>query len=410
MTTELIEPIDDDLLAPDVIADPYAYYGRIRDTEPVRFNRRWGGWLITRYDDVHLAFRDHHHFSSDRMATLSAELPPADRDRFGTLIRYLAKWFVFADPPYHTRARMLVNKAFSPTSAERLRGRTRALIDDLLQPVRPAGQMEFVGAFAQHLPVMVIAESMGVPVEHRMMIKEWSEEISGLFFIKANEPDRRERSQRGLERLIEYLAPLVRERRAHPKDDLISALVRAEERGDLLSEEEVLATCTLLLFAGHESTTFTLVNGLLALLRHPEQWIRLRDDPAQIRSATEEILRYDGTVKATFRSIKETLVMGGKTLEAGQRALLVLAAANRDPAKFPDPDRFDIARSPNPHLAFGHGIHVCLGAPLARIEIQETMLALAAGLPGLRLASDQIEYQTTIVNRAATALPIAWDR
>ncbi len=342
------------------------------------------------------------------MATLSAELLPADRDRFSMLIRYLAKWFVFADPPYHTRARMLVNKAFSPTSAERLRPRTRAIVDDLLAEVRARGSMDFVGAFAQHLPVMVIAESMGVPVEHRMMIKEWSEEISGLFFIKANEPDRRERSQKGLAQLVDYLAPLVRERRAHPTDDLISALVLAEERGDLLSEEEVLATCTLLLFAGHESTTFTLVNGLLALLRHPDQWNRLRSDPALAKGAAEEILRYDGTVKATFRSIKETVVMGGKTLESGQRALLVLASANRDPAKFTDPDRFDISRSPNPHLAFGNGIHICLGAPLARVELQETFLALASTLPGLRLATDDIEYQITIVNRAATALPVEW--
>jgi cytochrome P450 len=400
--------IDDDLLAPDVIADPYAYYGRIRDRDPVYFNQRWGGWLITRYNDVLQAFRDHQHFSSDRMATLSAELPPADRDRFATLIRYLAKWFVFADPPYHTRARMLVNKAFSPTSAERLRARTRAIIDELLGAERPRGRMDFVADFAQHLPVMIIAESMGVPVEHRMMIKEWSEEISGLFFIKANEADRRARSQRGLERLIEYLTPLVRSRRQDPKDDLISALVLAEERGDLLSEEEVLATCTLLLFAGHESTTFTLVNGLLALLRHPDQWQALVADPGLGKTAAEEVLRYDGTVKATFRSIREPIEMGGKRLEAGQRALLVLASANRDPARFSDPDRFDVRRWPNPHLAFGQGIHVCLGAPLARIELQETFQALAATLPDLALDTDRVEYQTTIVNRAATALPIRW--
>jgi cytochrome P450 len=400
--------IDDDLLAPEVIADPYAYYGRIRAQEPVYFNRRWGGWLITRYDDVLQAFRDHQRFSSDRMATLSAELPAADRDRFAVLLRYLAKWFVFADPPYHTRARLLVNKAFSPTSAERLRGRTRAIVDDLLREQAPRGRMDFVADFAQHLPVMIIAESMGVPVEDRMRIKEWSEEISGLFFIKANEPDRRERSQRGLERLIEYLAPMVRARRAAPRDDLISALVLAEERGDLLSEEEVLATCTLLLFAGHESTTFTLVNGLLALVRHPDQWRRLVAEPALVRTAAEEVLRYDGTVKATFRSIREPLELRGKRLEPGQRALLVLASANRDPERFADPDRFDIGRTPNPHLAFGNGIHVCLGAPLARIELQETFLGLGAAFPELTLATDRIEYQTTIVNRAAAALPVEW--
>jgi cytochrome P450 len=400
--------IDDDLLAPDVVADPYTYYGRIRETEPVYWNERWGGWLITRYDDVLQAFRDHEHFSSDRMASLSAELPPADRDRFALLIRYLAQWFVFADPPYHTRARMLVNKAFTPTSAEKLRARTRAIVREMLADVRPAGAMEFVTAFAQHLPVIVISEYLGVPVEDRMMIKAWSEEISGIFFIRANEPDRRERSQRGLEQLIRYFEPLVRERRAHPRDDLISALIQAEERGDLLSEEEVLATCTLLLFAGHESTTFTLVNGLLALLRHPAEWERLRSNPSLIRTAADEVLRYDGTVKATFRSLRADLTLGDTTLAAGDRALLVLASANRDPAKFRDPDRFDLGRSPNPHLAFGNGIHICLGAPLARLELQETYLAIAELLPELRLATDRVEYQPTIVNRAAVALPVEW--
>ena len=400
--------IDDDLLAPGVIADPYGYYGRIRDLDPVYWNERWGGWLITRYDHVLQAFRDPGRFSSDRMASLSAELPPADRDRYGLLIRYLAKWFVFADPPYHTRARMLVNKAFTPASAEKLRARTRTIVREMLAERRRAGAMEFVTDFAQHLPVIVISEYLGVPVEDRLMIKEWSELISGIFFIRANEPDRRQRSQEGLEQLVRYFEPLVRERRTHPRDDLISALIQAEERGDLLSEEEVLATCTLLLFAGHESTTFTLVNGLLALLRHRDQWDRLRADPTLIKTAADEVLRYDGTVKATFRSIRAPVDLAGKRLAAGDRALLVLASANRDPARFPDPDRFDLTRTPNPHLAFGNGIHICLGAPLARLELQETYLALTELLPDLRLVGDTVEYQPTIVNRAAVALPVAW--
>src|SRR5439155_5583638 len=197
--------------------------------------------------------------------------------------------------------------------------RTRAIIREMLAELRPNGGMDFVRDFAQHLPVIVISEYMGVPVEHRRLIKQWSEEISGIFFIRAGEPDRRGRSQAGLEQLVRYFEPLVRERRARPRDDLISALVRAEERGDLLSEEEVLATCTLLLFAGHESTTFTLVNGLLALLRHREQWDLLRANPGLAKNAAEEVLRYDGTVKATFRSIKEDLELGGKALKSGER-------------------------------------------------------------------------------------------
>jgi cytochrome P450 len=234
--------------------------------------------------------------------------------------------------------------------------------------------------------------------------------MSRFFFIRANEPDRRERSQQGLERLLAYFEPLIESRHQHPRNDLISALVQAEERGDLLSHEELLATCTVLLFAGHETTTNLLANGLLALMRYRDQWDRLRRQPALVRSAAEELLRYDGPVKATFRWAKQDTQLGGQTIRAGDRMLLILAAANRDPAKFAAPDRLDIARTPNPHVALGQGIHVCLGAPLARLEAQEAFLALPQRFPDLRLNIDaaHLEYHPTIVARALKALPVCW--
>lgn len=403
-----MQTISDDLLAPEVVADPYRYYASLRDWDPVHWNTRWGGWLVTRYDDVVRALRDTERFSSDRMASLMLELDEAAQEKFHLLINYFSKWLVFTDPPYHTRVRMLVNKAFTPSSVERLRPRVKAIVSELLDQFSGRNHAEFIYEFAFHLPVIVISEYMGVPVEDREQIKEWSDETGRVFFIRANEPDRRERSQRGLEHLLEYFAPLIRERRAHPRDDLITALVQAEERGDLLSEEELLATCTVLIFAGHETTTNLLANGVVAFSRFRDQWDLLRENPSLIKSAVEELLRYDGPVMATFRWAKTDAELGGKVIRQGDRMLLVLGAANRDPAKFADPDRLDITRSPNPHVAFGHGIHICLGAPLARVEAQEAFLALSQRFPGFRMADQELSYHPTIVARALKQLYVEW--
>jgi cytochrome P450 len=400
----------DNLLAPDVLNDPYAYFAHLRETDPVHWNERWGGWLILRYDDVVKVFRDHETFSSDRMASLMLELNPQEQEHFSLLIKYFSKWLVFTDPPYHTRVRLLINKAFTPTSVEKLRPRARQIVHELLDQVRLKSHMEFIHDFAFHLPVIIISEYLGVPVEDREQVKEWSDETSRVFFIRANEPDRRERSQKGLEKLLAYFEPLIEARRKQPRDDLISALVQAEERGDLLSHEELLATCTVLLFAGHETTTNLLANGLLAFMQHRDQWDLLRQHPSLMRSAAEELLRYDGPVKATFRWAKVDTELGGKTIRANDRMLLILAAANRDPAKYTEPDHLDITRSPNPHVALGQGIHVCLGAPLARLEAQEAFLALPQRFPDLHLDSDpaHLEYHPTIVARALKGLPVSW--
>jgi cytochrome P450 len=341
---------------------------------------------------------------------LMLELNAQEQEHFALLIKYFSKWLVFTDPPYHTRVRLLINKAFTPTSVEKLRPRARQVVHELLDHILLKSDMEFIHDFAFHLPVIVISEYLGVPVEDREQVKEWSDETSRMFFIRADESDRRERSQQGLEKLLAYFEPLIEERRQHPRDDLISALVQAEERGDLLSHEELLATCTVLLFAGHETTTNLLANGLLAFMRQRDQWELLRQHPSLVRSAAEELLRYDGPVKATFRWARKDTELGGKTIRAGDRMLLILAAANRDPAKYADPDRLDIRRSPNPHVAFGQGIHVCLGAPLARLEAQEAFLALPQRFPDLRLNIDtaHLEYHPTVVARALKALPVVW--
>jgi len=402
--------VQDDLMAPEVIRDPHTYYARLRETDPVHWNERWKGWIITRYDDVVRLLRDHERFSSDRMASFIAELSPADRDRYHVLIEILSSWFVFRDPPFHTRFRLLTNKAFTPMSVERLRPRVRQIIHGLLDRVAERGHMEFIRDYAFPLPVTVICEYLGVPAEDHERLKEWSDETTQIFFMRINAPNRRDRAQKGVQALTEYFYPLIHERKRHPRDDFITALVHAEERGDLLSEDEVATVCALLMLAGHETTTNALANGLLALLRNRDQWERLRADPSLARTAVEELLRYDGVVKAMLRWAKEDVEVGGKTIKEGDRILLSLFGANRDPAKFPEPDRLDVARHPNPHVAFGHGIHLCLGAPLARLELHESFIALSQRFPDMRLAvePEELQYHPTVVSRALEALPVEW--
>ena len=402
--------VQDDLMAPEVIRDPHTYYARLRETDPVHWNERWKGWIITRYDDVVRLLRDHERFSSDRMASFIAELSPADRDRYHVLIEILSSWFVFRDPPFHTRFRLLTNKAFTPMSVERLRPRVRQIIHGLLDRVAERGHMEFIRDYAFPLPVTVICEYLGVPAEDHEKLKEWSDEATQILFMRINDPNRRDRAQKGVQALTEYFYPLIHERKRHPRDDFITALVHAEERGDLLSEDEVATVCALLMLAGHETTTNALANGLLALLRNRDQWERLRADPSLARTAVEELLRYDGVVKAMLRWAKEDVEVGGKTIKEGDRILLSLFGANRDPAKFPEPDRLDVARHPNPHVAFGHGIHLCLGAPLARLELHESFIALSQRFPDMRLAvePEELQYHPTVVSRALEALPVEW--
>jgi cytochrome P450 len=305
---------------------------------------------------------------------------------------------------------MLVNKAFTPLSVERLRPRVRQIVNALLAGVEPRRHMEFIRDFAFPLPVIVISEYMGVPVEDREKVKEWADEISHFIFLWTNESGRRERAQKGLQNLLEYFEPLVYDRRRHPRDDLITALVQAEERGDLLSHEEVLEICTVLLFSGHETTTNLLANGLLAFTQHRDQWELLQRQPDLIRPAVEELLRYDGPIKTTTRWVRREVTMGGKTIKEGDMVMVALGSANRDPRKFANPDDLDITRTPNPHLAFGYGIHICLGAPMARLEAQEAFLALARRFPTIRLAVEPegLEYHPTIIARALQALPVEW--
>jgi cytochrome P450 len=386
---------------PEFIADPYPTYHRLRADDPVHHSPL-GFWVLTRYDDVLAVLRDPR-FAKEAIAGFVAA-------RFGITPPGIALSMLDRDPPDHTRLRGLVSKAFTPRVVEMLRPHIQEIVDGLLDRVDGAGGMDLIEDFAHPLPVIVICELLGVPVEDRERFKTWGLDIArgldAIWLPPDSEVGRRSVNAR--HGLTEYFKGLIAERRAAPRGDMLSALIAAEEAGDKLSEHELLATCILLLVAGHETTVNLIGNGTLALLRHPAELRRLRENPALIGNAVEELLRFDGPVQRTARIPSEDVTIAGKTIPGGDMVMPFIGAADRDPAHFPDPDRLDIARADNRHIAFGWGIHFCLGAPLARVEGQIAINTLVKRLPRLALATDKPEYRQSLTLRGLAALPVTF--
>lgn len=399
----------DDLFDPEVIADPYRYFGHLRETDPIHWNARSALWIITRYDDLVWLVRHHELFSSAVIRTDQRPPYPSidaeDRHLFDQVRDFRADQLVEQDPPAHPAMRNAVHEYFTPVAMEQWRPFIRAAVSELLDEVAPQGRMDVLPALATRLPVRIITQMMGVPNADRDHLRGLADR---LLYINRGESYRLKPLMEGIRGMIEYVSPKVDLRALAPSDDFISILAQAEKDG-IFSRHQVLVNCALLLFAGHETTMNLICNGTLALLRHPEQWARLCADPAgAARSATEECLRYDPPVKSTQRIAAVEVERHGKTIKEGDRIRWIMAAANRDPRAFEDPDRFDISRQPNPHLSFGSGIHYCLGATLARVEGQEVFQALAERFPTLRLETDHFEYQPSIQFRSLKALPVAW--
>lgn len=362
---------------------------------------RMGFWVVTRYDDVVTVLRDAR-FGREGAEPLGEVYGGGEEER-------VPRPMVFRDPPAHTRLRALVSKAFTPRVVEGLRPHIQGIVDGLLDRVRGASSMDVIADLAHPLPVTVICELLGVPAADHATIGQWSGDITksldALGLVSDREIVRRGRVARRA--MGEYFQSLLPERRRHPQGDLLSLLIAAEEQGDKLSEGELLATCVLLFIAGHDTTANLIGNGLLALLRHPAELRRLRDDYALIASAVEEFLRYDSPVQRTARLAKADVALGGKTIPKGALVVAAIGAANRDPARFPDPDRFDITRRDNDHVAFGFGIHFCLGAPLARVESQIAVGTLLRSMPRLALASAAPEWRESSTLRGLKALPVS---
>lgn len=405
-------PEQDDLFAPAVIADPYPFFGRLREADPVHWNASYELWIVTRYEHVVALVRDHESFSSavirtDRRAPYPPILPET-RDLFDEVRRFRSDQLVEQDRPAHLAMRGVVHGYFTPTAMEAWRPFVRRAVAELLDEAADQGEMDLLTALAAPLPVRIITHMMGVPLEDRDRLRELADQ---LLYINRGEPDRMRILMEGIRGMIDYVSPLVTERIERPGDDFISVLAQGEKRG-VFDRHQVLVNTALLLFAGHETTMNLIGNGTLAFLRHPDQWGRLMADPAgAARLATEECLRYDPPVKSTQRIAARATELGGRTIRPGDRIRWIMAAANRDPRAFPDPDRFDITRHPNPHVSFGAGIHYCLGATLARIEGQEVFRALAERFPDLELATDEpLEYQPSIQFRSLKSLPVRWSR
>ena len=399
--------IEDDLLGAEAVRDPYAYFGRLRDTEPVTYNERYRSWVVTSHRHCAAAFKDPR-VSSDRISPFVASKLDGDTDpRLRATFDVLADWLVFKDPPDHTRLRRLVHRAFTPRSVEKMRVRVEELAEELLDGIVREGRSDLLHAFAYPLPAIVIAEMLGVPPEDRDRFKEWSDQITALVFGGLEDPGRHVRAATGMAELVDYLTWLLRRYEAEPDDNLMSALVEAREHDDALTEAEVIATCTLLLFGGHETTTNLIANAVVALLEHPAQAAALREGRVDTREAIEELVRYDGPAKVVVRQIgREPVELGGRTLEPGQRVFLVPASANRDPEVFADPDRLNLARERNAHLGFGVGIHYCLGAPLARLEAGIAIPRILQRLPELALDTDELSWHPILLTRGLTSLPV----
>lgn len=390
---------------PATNADPFPLFRRLQDEDPVHWSDRVKGWNITRYDDVRAIALDRA-MSADRVRPFFDVLPSEEQRRLADLGHYLTLWAVFKDPPDHTRLRGLMNRAFTPRAVEALRPNIERIVDDLIDAIVARGSADLIADFAYPLPASVIMDMLGVPRSDLGVMKVWSDDIALFVGIARATPDKYVKAQAGTREMAAYFRRLVAERRKAPREDMISALIAAEEQAQHLTEDEIVATCILLLFAGHETTANLIGNGVLAFLRHPGELAKLRARPELAESAVEECLRYDGPSGALARVVAVAHEMGGRPLKAGERVYAWMNAANRDPRRFADPDRFDIERPDNRHLTFGHGAHFCLGAPLARLEAQIAFPRLFERLQGLELTTEKFEWIDSLILRGVKKLPV----
>ncbi len=370
------------------VANPYPIYATLRDHGPIHYHPTLNLWLVTRYTDVVTLLRDRRFGRTYLHVATNAEMGRPDEP-----IEHAPFWHVIRngmldrEPPDHTRLRNLVSKAFTPRTIEKLRPHIREIIDKLVDQASDLGEFDFLATLAEPLPVTVIAELLGIPNADRHLLRPWSADICGMYELHPSETSAR-RAVRACIEFGDYLRELARERRAHPHDDLISALANVVDSGDRLSEDELIGTCVLLLNAGHEASVNAAGNGLWALFRYPAELARLKEDPTLVSTAIDEMLRFDTPLQLFERWVLEDVEISGVRVPKGAEIGLLFGSANRDPSAFHDPDRFDITRTPNPHVSFGAGIHFCLGAALARMEAQILFETTLRRLPRLQLVTE----------------------
>ncbi|HEY1969962.1 MAG TPA: cytochrome P450 [Pseudonocardia sp.] len=400
-----------DLLGKEATADPYALFAELRTNEPVCWSETHKAWLVTRHADVAAALADRR-LSSDRIrpmlaarADSSGGSGPADE-----ILGMMAEWMVLADPPAHTRLRKLASGAFKAQRIAALEQRIGELTDSFLDDFVSGGHSDLIEHVAYPLPATVIAEMLGAPAADRDRFREWSDELALVAFGTGGEAraDRHERALAGLREMFDYFTALAEVRRAHPGEDMLSALLEPAGEQEPLRNDELVGMCALLLFAGHETTTNSIANSVLTLLHHPDQMARLRDEPALAPTAVEELLRFEGPIKTLVRWVVADHERGGRAIRAGERVYLFISSANRDAERFADPGRLDLGRTPNPHVAFGRGAHACLGAQLARLETRVVLRRILHRLPGLRLVERELSWNCSLASRSLAALHVEY--
>lgn len=384
---------DIDLMSEAGLADPSAYFGELRATRPVFWDRRYRSWIVTSYQHVSEALRDER-FSSDRIDPYirkrwsGADTDPLVRQAF----EVLSGWMVFKEEPAHNRLRRLCGQAFTPKSIEALRTRAASLTEELLDAIAVPSEFDLIATVAAPLPSIIIAEMLGVPIADRAEFEQWTAKVSPLVSTGLDDPTRYGSVADGMDSLVKYFRQLVTRYEAQPADNLISALIRAREQDDALSDAELIATCTLMLFGGHETTANFIANGVLALLRHPEQMALIRADKVEMKAVLDEFMRYDGPGKTVVRVAREDFEFHGQHIKAGQRVFLILSVANRDPLAFADADKLRLDRGVVRHVGFGLGTHFCLGAPLAKLEAGIAIPAIVKRFPKLALAPGPLKW------------------
>jgi cytochrome P450 len=394
------------LLEPDVLANPYPLYHRLRSEDPVHWDPYLHAWVVTRYADVLSVFQ---RFSSARTPTPD-QLRALGLENLAPLAQVMVLQMLFLDPPDHGRVRGLAAKAFTPRRVERLRAHIQEITDSLLHAVVASGkkEMDIIADLAYPLPAIVTAELLGVPTSDWKQLTVWSADFASVLGNFQHNPDHAPQVLRSLEEMIVYFRAAIRQQEREPRDGLIHALVNAEIDGDRLSEEEVIANTIVTMVGGQETTTNLIGNGLLTLLRNPAELGRLRADPGLLPTAVEELLRYESPSQQTARLAPADVELGGKTIRKRQAVIAVMGAANRDPERFPDPDRLDLGRQDNRHVAFAWASHFCFGAPLARIEGQTAFESVLRAMPNLQLKASPLTWRANLGLRGLNALPVSF--
>jgi pimeloyl-[acyl-carrier protein] synthase len=392
------------LLEPEVLANPYPLFRRLRTEDPVHWDPFLHTWVVTRYADVLEVL---HTFSAERTHT-PAKLNAMGLAAMSPVAQLMVKQMLFMDPPQHTRLRKLASHAFTPSRVAVLRSHIREVVGRLLDRVESDHRMDVIRDLAEPLPAIVTAEMLGVPVSDCDQLKAWTADFAEMLGNFQHNPDRGPRMVRTVHDMTAYFQEAVRQQRGHPGEGLVTSLSTAEVDGDRLTEEEIVATCIVTMVGGQETTTNLIGNGLLTLLRHAAELERLRGDLSLVSSAVEEMLRYESPSQHTGRLAPVDRELGGKVIRKGQAVMAVMAAANRDPERFPDPDRFDIGRQDNRHLAFGYAAHFCFGAALARIEGQEAFEGMLRRFPEFHLAPGPLVWRNNSGLRGVSALNVTF--